>query len=192
MLLFAHLGLTLAATRQVRGAVLGYLLLGFMLPDIIDKPLGEMLFGSPAMGLTFAHTLLFLLILLAIAYYWQDPHLASLAGGVAAHLILDFMWNLPATLLWPILGPFPPGANLSTMEYLESLLRGLSNPMVAVPEMLGLAYLACFALSSREDISLQAHLALKRIHLPANHWQIEGIAEWIRGRNSPERKSRIL
>ena len=183
MLLFAHLGLTLAAARQTRGAVLGYLLLGSMLPDIIDKPLGEILFGSPAMGRTFAHAILFLLVLFAVAYHMHDPRLAWLAGGVGAHLILDFMWNSPATLLWPLLGPFPPGANLNTLDYLQALLRGLSNPMVAVPEMLGLAYLAYFALSSREGICLQAHLALRRMNMPANLWQI-----WIRGKNGQGKK----
>jgi hypothetical protein len=154
MLLFAHLGLTLAAARPVRGAALGYLLLGSMLPDIIDKPLGEVLFGSPAMGRTIGHTLLFLLLLGMLAYYSQDLRLASLAGGVAAHLILDFMWNSPRTLLWPLLGHFPAVANLSTLEYIQALIRALDNPIVAVPEMLGLAYLLYLAWQRRDEISI--------------------------------------
>ena len=70
MLLFAHLGLTLARARLIRGADLAFVLLGSMLPDIIDKPLGTILFGTPAMGRIFAHTLLFLLLLAAVAIYF--------------------------------------------------------------------------------------------------------------------------
>jgi membrane-bound metal-dependent hydrolase YbcI (DUF457 family) len=139
MLLFAHLGLTLAGSRLLKGAHLGLVLLGSMLPDIIDKPLGQLLFGTLAMGRTFAHTQLFLLLLAALAYYLKDMRLASLAWGVTSHLLLDFMWNSPRTLLWPLMGAFPHAADLSTMSYLQSLFKGLSDPMVGVPEMLGLA-----------------------------------------------------
>lgn len=161
MLLFAHLGLTLAAARPVRGAAMGYVLLGSMLPDIIDKPLGELIFGSPAMGRTICHTMIFLMILSAAAYYRQDSRLSSLAGGVAAHLMLDFMWNSPRTLLWPLLGAFPRAPDLSTLDYLQNLLRGLSDPMVSVPEILGLSYLICFALSRRANIENQIRRVLK-------------------------------
>ena len=93
MLLFAHLGLTLAGARLMRGAHLGMVLLGSMLPDIIDKPLGEALFGTPAMGRTIAHTLLFLLLLGLAAFYLSDLRMAWVASGVLAHFLLDFMWN---------------------------------------------------------------------------------------------------
>jgi len=152
MLLFAHLGLTLAGARLIRGADLAFVLLGSMLPDIIDKPLGAILFGTPAMGRIFAHTLLFLLLLAAVAIYCRDLRLASLTGGVLAHLLLDFMWNSPSTLLWPLLGSFPRAADLSTLDYLQTLLRGLSDPMVAVPEVLGLAYLLYFAWQRRDMV----------------------------------------
>jgi membrane-bound metal-dependent hydrolase YbcI (DUF457 family) len=130
MLLFAHLGLTLAGARLMRGADLAFVLLGSMLPDIIDKPLGEVLFGTPAMGRTITHTLLFLLLLGIAAYYLSDLRLAWVAGGVLAHLLLDFMWNSPSTLLWPLLGSFPQAADL--------------------PEVLGLAYLLYFAWQHRQ------------------------------------------
>lgn len=72
MLVFAHLGLTLAAARQIACANLAFVMLGSMLPDIIDKSLGVVLFGTPAMGRTFAHTLLFLVLLGTAAYYLRD------------------------------------------------------------------------------------------------------------------------
>jgi len=164
MLLFAHLGLTLAAARPFKAA-LGYVLLGSILPDIIDKPLGELLFGTPAMGRTVCHTLLFLMLLSAAAYYWQDSRLSSLAGGVAAHFLLDTIWNSPRIFLWPLLGAFPLVPNLTTMDYLQQLLRGLSNPMVGLPEILGLSYLIYFAWQQRSVIS---GWALRQVRLPAS------------------------
>jgi len=166
MLLFAHLGLTLASARLVSGAAWGYLLLGSMLPDIIDKPLGELLFGTPAMGRTISHTLIFVLILLAAAYYRHDQRMASIGGGILCHLALDSMWNSPITLLWPLLGAFPRAPDLSTMDFLMALLKGLSDPMVVGPEILGLAYLICFALSRQADLCSQVRRALKRTPLP--------------------------
>ena len=165
MLLFAHLGLTLAGARLMRGAYLGFVLLGSMLPDIIDKPLGEVLFGTPAMGRTIAHTLLFLLLLGAVALYLQDLRLAWLAGGVLAHFLLDFMWNTPVTLLWPLLGGFPRAADLSTLDYMQVLLKGLGQPMVAVPEMLGLVYLLWFAWMRRAEIGGWKRQGLGRMQL---------------------------
>jgi inner membrane protein len=156
----------------MRGAYLSYVLLGSMLPDIIDKPLGEVLFGTPAMGRTFAHTLLFLLLLAAMAYYRKDLGMAWLTGGVMVHLLLDFMWNSPRILLWPLLGGFLRAADLSTLDYLQSLLRGLVEPMVAVPEMLGLVYLLFFAWMRRSEIGCWNRRALRRMQLQrARHWQ---------------------
>jgi|WetSurMetagenome_2_1015567.scaffolds.fasta_scaffold01215_20 hypothetical protein len=160
MLLFAHLGLTLAAARPFRSAALGYVLLGSMLPDIIDKPLGELIFGTPNMGRTICHTLVFLMLLSTVAYHWRNSRLTSLSSGVAAHFILDSVWNSPRTFLWPLLGTFPRAPDLTTLDYLQQLFRGLSDPMVGLPEMLGLAYLIYFAWQRREKISC---LALRQV-----------------------------
>ncbi|MEI2760960.1 metal-dependent hydrolase [Methanothrix soehngenii] len=93
MLLFAHVGLALATARLYSRLDLLFLALGSILPDIIDKPLGLLVFGTPNMGRTFAHTLLFLLILGAISLRLRDIRLASLTWGVFIHLILDSMWG---------------------------------------------------------------------------------------------------
>ena len=162
MLLFAHLGLTLAAARPFKAA-LGYVLLGSILPDIIDKPLGELIFGTPAMGRTVCHTLLFLMLLSAAAYYSRDSRLSSLAGGVAAHFLLDTIWSSPRTFLWPLLGAFPRAPDLSALDYLQALIMGLNDPMVGLPEMLGLAYLIHFAWQQRAEIGSHLFLRLKQM-----------------------------
>ncbi|VVB70270.1 LexA-binding, inner membrane-associated putative hydrolase [uncultured archaeon] len=152
MLIFAHLGLTLASARFLGKVDLAFLALGSLLPDIIDKPLGIILFGTPTMGRTFAHTLLFLSILAALSFYLRDIRLYSLTWGVLAHLVLDQIWLSPVTLLWPLLGPFPVARELDTLSYLEMLLYRLKNPEVSVPEFLGLAYFIYFIFTRRMEI----------------------------------------
>ena len=145
MLLFAHVGLALATARLNSQLDLLFLALGSMLPDIVDKPLGLLLFGSPNMGRTFAHTLLFLIILAAVSLRQRDIRLASLSWGVLVHLILDSMWSSPVTLLWPLLGGFPLAPNLDAISYLQMLLMGLKEPGILIPELLGFSYILTLA-----------------------------------------------
>jgi hypothetical protein len=153
MLLFAHVGLALASARFLSQVSLAFLALGSMLPDIIDKPLGLIVFGSPSMGRIFAHTLLFLMLLSALCVYSRDIRFISITWGVLIHFSLDFMWNSPKTFLWPLLGPFPSVPLLDTMSFLQMLLSGLKNPGILIPEIAGLAYLIFFAYARRRQAS---------------------------------------
>jgi len=145
MLFFAHLGLALLAARPLRSVDTTFLAIGSILPDLIDKPLGLIIFGTMNHGRIFAHTLLFLLVLAMLAVYLQNKRLASLSAGVLTHLALDAMWNSPTILLWPLLGPFPPADPLNTLGYLHMLLQSLRDPGILLPECLGIAYLLYFA-----------------------------------------------
>jgi len=162
MLLFAHVGLALATARLYSRLDLLFLALGSILPDIIDKPLGLLLFGSPNMGRTFAHTLLFLLILGAISLRLRDIRLASLTWGVFIHLILDSMWSSPVILLWPLLGGFPPAPYLDTLTYLQILLLGLEEPGILIPELLGLGYILVLVYLKRGLIWAEIKRLLRR------------------------------
>jgi hypothetical protein len=153
MLLFAHLGLTLASGRFMRWTDLAFLALGSMLPDIIDKPLGLLAFGMLEAGRTICHTLMFLLVLAALAVYLKDVRLASVSVGVLAHLTLDFMWKSPEILFWPLLGDFPLARELGVFDYMHELIYGLRDPIVGLPEMMGLMYLIFFAIKSRSIIA---------------------------------------
>jgi len=141
MLLFAHLGLTLIAARFLRWIDPRFLAVGALLPDIIDKPLGLLIYGSMGHGRIFAHTLLFLSILTATSLALRDQRAASLSIGVLSHLLLDTIWLSPAILLWPLLGPFPPADSLDTLSYIEMLLMGLRDPEILLPECAGFIYL---------------------------------------------------
>lgn len=163
MLLFAHVGLTLAISRLLHHVNLAALALGSMLPDIIDKPLGLIVFGSPNMGRTIAHTLLFLLLFAALSFYTRDIRLISITWGVLAHLILDGMWNSPEILLWPLLGPFPERQLIDTLSYIEMLLAGLKNPGILIPELAGFAYLLLFVYSRRNEASTRIDRYTKKV-----------------------------
>ena len=151
MLLFAHTGIALAAGRFSKNVDFLFLAIGSMLPDLIDKPLGWMIYGTPNMGRIFAHTLLFFFILAALALYSGDIRITSLAAGVFIHLILDFMWLSPVILLWPFLGSFPTAHYVDPLSYMEMLLLALRKPWVLVPECLGLAYLIYFAMERKSN-----------------------------------------
>ncbi|HOB17607.1 MAG TPA: metal-dependent hydrolase [Candidatus Methanoculleus thermohydrogenotrophicum] len=93
---------------------IGFSALGGVLPDLIDKPVGHILFAeSLNSGRIVAHGLLFLTILLiaGVALRRQRGSFALLAvaAGVASHQILDAMWAMPVTWYFPLLGPYEPG-----------------------------------------------------------------------------------
>lgn len=137
MLFFGHTGITAGifylASKIRRAGRIDYrlVLIGALLPDIIDKPLGLVIlnYGN---GRIIAHTLLFALLLTAVALYKKDMRLYALSGGTWLHLLFDSMWLFPVTLLWPLLGGFPYG-NLS----LYSIFNSVDQPLVYLPEIAG-------------------------------------------------------
>jgi len=164
MLIFAHLGLTLAAAKLAQwvkpnlNISLFFVALGSLLPDLVDKPLGYLLFGNMGTGRIFAHTLLFFLILIMLAAILQNRNLASLSAGVFAHLLEDSMWNMPQTLFWPLMGDFVINPPRGVFDYVQALIMGLHNPGIAIPELFGFAYTCylAYAIVSR---------SLKRLYL---------------------------
>jgi inner membrane protein len=119
------------------------LLVGSLLPDIIDKPLGHVLFPEYlSSGRTFAHTLLFTVLIalggLIIRYRTGKTWMLVLSLGSFAHLVLDEMW-LPewrTTLLWPFYGlEFPKAELTGWLGQIWHVL--LHEPAVYIPEIIG-------------------------------------------------------
>jgi membrane-bound metal-dependent hydrolase YbcI (DUF457 family) len=124
MLILGHLGFTLAAGKiaeaahekvshpqSARGSNsfdYRFLVVGGLLPDLIDKPLFWLPFldffdASRSVG----HSLLLPLLLLLLWRTGPDPlrRLSLwLAVGCLLHLILDGVLSTPQALLWPLLG----------------------------------------------------------------------------------------
>ncbi|MHC1757876.1 MAG: metal-dependent hydrolase [Methanosarcina sp.] len=117
MLLFGHLGITLGIffglgifIPRLRATIdPRYLAIGAILPDLIDKPIGEVIFASTfASGRIIGHTLLFSLLLFLIGLYMyekrRDIRGLSLTSGSFLHLFEDQMGLDPQTFFWPLLG----------------------------------------------------------------------------------------
>jgi inner membrane protein len=154
MLFFGHLGITLLIVFVVFSMLkkdidYRFVLVGSLLPVIIDKPLGQYILGWYFQnGRIIAHTLLFLVVLTIIGLFVarkdKTGFVVALAAGTVCHLVLDQMWLAPGTLFWPLFGwEFP---KLDLGNYLWYLLSEMfSRPDVYVPELIGLGILVGFA-----------------------------------------------
>lgn len=117
------------------------ILVGSLLPDIIDKPIGLFFFRETFNnGRIFSHTLLFLILITVAGFYlfkrFRKSWLLALSFGTFTHLVLDQMWLESRTLLWPLFGfTFD---RLGQTAWLPDILRALfDNPVVYLPEIIG-------------------------------------------------------
>ncbi len=127
------------------------LLVGSLLPDLIDKPIGGVFFYSTFQnGRIFAHTLCFNILLAALGIYvlkrWRNTWLFILSFGSIIHLILDQMWLSPQTLLWPAYGwSFAKLDSTNFFGWLSQMFYTITTePSVYVPEIIGLGLLVWF------------------------------------------------
>jgi hypothetical protein len=98
MFIFAHIGIgRKIASPWSRGLPLWPLVLGCLLPDIIDKPLfygfrflhwsaGESVITGTR---TFGHTAILLILILAVSGILKSKTLSAVSLGMATHLLLD-------------------------------------------------------------------------------------------------------
>ncbi len=122
-----------------------FLIIGALLPDIIDKPFGYLLLGN---GRIFCHTLLFLILITLGGYYlyrqYRRTPLFALSFGVFMHLVLDKMWIEPETLFWPLYGFAFVRAN--DEGWFAKIFKELfTDPGTYIPEIIGIIVLAAFA-----------------------------------------------
>ncbi|MFC1944347.1 metal-dependent hydrolase [Chloroflexota bacterium] len=128
---------------------------GALLPDLIDKPIGVLFFGSD--GRTLAHTLLFGLLLAAIGiylYYFKGRQVLLIVSLCSmSHLALDRMWLDMEGLLWPIYGFVLPHFDLADYtafkDWISSMfddLTATTASIVFVSEAVGAGVVAAFLL----------------------------------------------
>ncbi|WP_292391497.1 metal-dependent hydrolase [Methanosarcina sp. UBA5] len=164
MLLFGHIGITLGiffvfsyiAPRLKTIIDRRYLVIGALLPDLIDKPLGMIVFASIiSNGRMISHTLLFSITLCLIGLYFYDKRsdivIITLASGSFFHLMEDQMWNTPKTLFWPLLGwSFPKDNIADGIAFLLMLLKEsfmINFPKDFIPEIIGMMVIVIFTLN---------------------------------------------
>ncbi len=186
MLLFAHTGITLGmafawdkcldrlspflpcklnsekVTSLTRSIDYRIVLLGSMLPDIIDKPIGHLLFPDTFEnnGRIFAHTLLFFMLIMTYGlfrfYQYGKNDMLVLALCSGFHLILDGMWMFTRTLFWPLMGwQFPSTDLVDLREWLESMGDAAkTEPVIYVTETIGLVILTILAVKILKNKSV--------------------------------------
>ncbi|HPR42074.1 MAG TPA: metal-dependent hydrolase [Candidatus Methanofastidiosa archaeon] len=143
MSILAHIGFTIILFlailkylgKDLRSYDLRLVIVGALLPDIIDKPLSLLSLGS---GRGYAHTLLFMVLVLVLAYRHKAMELAF---GNAVHLSLDFMFLEPRIFLWPLLGTYIEVTTHTSSYYWDQIFTSL---FVQVTEGLGLACIILF------------------------------------------------
>ncbi len=153
MLVFGHLGITLLLVFIIFSILkedvdYRFVLVGALLPDIIDKPIGDYIFYSIFQnGRIFAHTLLFVAALTlagaAVTRKYKVNFVELFALGSLFHIAEDQVWRVQGTLFWPLFGLEFPKFNLE--DYAGYILYVLfHNPDAYVPELIGIAILIAF------------------------------------------------
>ena len=145
----SHNGVVSCVTHLTNRVDIKLLLIGSLLPDIIDKPVGIVFFAdSLARVRAYCHTLLFLVLIFLVGLYlWRSRSrvwLLVLSFGTFTHLILDQMWQSPQVLFWPLYGfVFEKG---DITDWIPNIFNALlTQPSVYVPEIVGAVIIICFA-----------------------------------------------
>jgi inner membrane protein len=150
--LVAHIGFTAAPGAIVarwwgenRGFIartpdLRWLLAGTVLPDVVDKSVGQVFFKPYFQnGRIFAHTFLLAIFLFLAGTYDQkrrgDSRILLLAFGVASHMLLDRIWIEPTTALWPSLGPFMRHPSIKSL--FDQISDYVRDPIFWTSEIMG-------------------------------------------------------
>ncbi len=127
-------------------ADLRFVALGGLLSDLIDKPIGLILFpGTFGTARVFAHSLGFAVALMTVGMLATSRgttarhKIITLSVGVLFHLLLDGMWAMPETLFWPLFGT---EFSRFVGNYWGGFLgRIFSSPLTIVQEVAGFVYL---------------------------------------------------
>ncbi len=164
-MLFWHMGMTCAivffalGTRRIDYRVV---LLGAIVPDLIDKPIGRIFFEDHFHnGRLFGHTLLVATVMLlgiqltlrgATARRWFILPICMLI-----HQVLDGMWNEPITWFWPLFGTeFPVDPDPGYW------LRLLTRPWLVAGEVAGVVLLVYLSRAYKlQDPGLRARFLSK-------------------------------
>ncbi|WP_135603929.1 metal-dependent hydrolase [Methanococcoides sp. NM1] len=147
MFILGHLGVTLGIffiLEHILPPLKGrldyrYIAFGALLPDILDKLIGRVIFAETiGNGRIIGHTLAFCLVITLLSYYRyrlsKDTHIFQITGACFFHLLEDRMWTAPETLFWPALGwdfpvcPYPD----SVIDYFLNMIMNSYVPSLSL------------------------------------------------------------
>jgi len=161
-----HVGGTIAAVRYVfrdPAMDLRFPAVGAVLPNLVDKPVGLLLWNDRfGTGRLWGHTLVFSVVLLvAVMTLTRRGSLArrqwlGLPIGTLLHLLLDGMWSSPETFWWPLAGSSFPVMEPSTLAGLA--IERITTPAALVGAAAGLAYLTYLWLINAGDAATRRRI----------------------------------
>lgn len=176
MIFFGHLGLTTGVIKTYEKISyrdgdsnnkipIDYrvVLVGSILPDIIDKPIGAYLFRSTFHNSRiFAHTLAFSVVLVLLGLYMlykrRKNNILILGICTSIHLILDSMWLYPGILFWAYYGlKFPQRAEGNWLN--SDLIRLITDPSYYLPEIIGFLILAYYFMQVLKNKQLKSFIS---------------------------------
>jgi len=137
MLVFGHIASAVLPTRWAMAkADLRWVIFFALLADLIDKPLGLVIFRETLNnGRVYFHSLLVNLLVMLVLVLWRKPLIYVLALWI--HQLCDRMWMRPWVALWPFTGTFGY-RDLPLENWVYSVL----NPYNLTTEAIGLAITA--------------------------------------------------
>lgn len=176
MLLFGHVGIATGVVRTFENIVVGrndkdknkniidyrVVMLGALLPDIIDKPIVEIVYGLRTHeGHLFAHTFIFsgLLIVIGTIYFLINKNKNVFLLGICSllHQLMDRMVLLPNIFSLPVFGVGSSiiprhldfihkitAAVYNAVPYFEDVKMYFLEPYVYIPEVIGFLVLFYF------------------------------------------------
>jgi inner membrane protein len=172
MLLLGHLGTTIGVASLIEELIGSFhkdkvkasidyrlVMVGSMLPDIIDKPLVLLTASKPVGSARFiAHSLVFIIALLLLGELYKLIYKRSgiilIAYASIAHMIEDLVWKSPKLFFWPyynwimsnIKGSQPTMGGVGINKRIEIITESVTKldmkkillqPDVLIPEILG-------------------------------------------------------
>jgi membrane-bound metal-dependent hydrolase YbcI (DUF457 family) len=163
MLVFGHIAsASLPARWASPNADLRWVIFFALLADLIDKPLGLVIFRETLNnGRVYFHSLLVNLLLTVALVLWDKPLVYALALWM--HQLGDLMWTRPWVALWPFTGRFSY-RDLPLEEWVYSVL----NPYNLSTEAIGLAVTTWVVIGFRlyDRRRLRAWLRSGRLEAP--------------------------
>lgn len=147
MFIFAHIGFTLLLFLvikkyfQVSWIDTRLVIVGSMLPDILDKSIGYI---TPVAGRSLFHGFIPLFLLLSVLLLKSYGIFLSLFLSSSFHLVLDKMFLYPKILFWPVLG-FE--LNMGVVDVNNYWYILFNSTYVQVTEIMGVIILTMFVVN---------------------------------------------
>ena len=136
------------AARLVWAIDYRLILIGALIPDVIDKPLVFLVnphFVNSSLR-SIGHSLVGVAVMLSLVWVvtrgWQRMPILSFGAALLVHLLFDRIWEMPEVLEWPVRGLVLPMQDIPFSHWYRVHFSQLPTTL---PDLIGIALLFLFA-----------------------------------------------